>query len=301
MSSEPEKKSKLIATSAGQCVWAEAGVISYRLCTLNYQCERCSLHQALVDGPVVVQPPPSPSVDWAQAEQQRDGLEKLFSTLPASARKCRHMLTGDVSYKLCINVFRCVTCSFAQMMEDSAPAEPDLVAGDSHTIEGLHFPGGLHYHRSHSWVRVERNGDVRMGLDDFGQWLLGDVRQVRVPECGEGVFEGATACEFRLNTGQIGVMAPVSGRVIARNERLLEQPGLVNESPYTQGWLLMVRPFDLSSELISLLYGQEARRWLELEVGRIKEKSKWERTGWKDGFVREIAGEFLLAEMKKAA
>jgi glycine cleavage system H protein len=122
-----------------------------------------------------------------------------------------------------------------------------------------------------------------------------------MPECGKAVFEGAMTCELCLATGQIGILAPVSGRVIAVNERLLGQPGLVNESPYTQGWILLVRPFNLSSELVSLLYGREAERWLELEVRRMKEKSGGDRTSWKDGFIREIAGEFLLTEMKKAA
>jgi len=314
MSGKRVKKSKLIPTSARQCVWVDAGVISYKICTLNYECERCSLHQALVDGPVLVQPHASPSPNRAEAEKQRAEFEEFFKKLPASARKCHYMLTGEVSYKLCINGFNCANCSFQQMVEDSDEAETgwDLPIDDSRSIEGFRLPRGMHHHRGHTWIRVERDGDVRVGLDDFGQWLLGSVQGVRLPGPGETVFEGTPACEIRLDTGQIGPLAPVSGRVIAINERLLEQPGLVNESPYANGWLLMVKPFDLPSELVNLLYGGRARRWIEQEIGRVREKVNGNgRQGnihelekdatWRENLIDEMAGEFLLAKLKKVA
>ncbi len=314
MSEKRAKKSKLIPTSAKQCVWVDAGVISYKICTLNYECERCSLHQALVDGPVLVQPHVSPSPNRAKAEKQRAEFEEFFKKLPASARKCHYTLTGEVSYKLCINGFNCANCSFQQMIEDSAEAETgwDLPIDDSRSIEGFRLPHGMHHHRGHTWVRVEHDGDVRVGLDDFGQWLLGSVQGVRLPGPGETVFEGTPACEIRLDTGRLGLLAPVSGRVIATNERLLEQPRLVNRSPYSNGWLLMVKPFDLPSELVNLLYGGRARRWIEQEIGRVREKVNGnDRPGnihelekdatWRNNLIDEIAGEFLLAKLKKVA
>ncbi|TEU11431.1 MAG: glycine cleavage system protein H [Anaerolineales bacterium] len=314
MSEKRAKKSKLIPTSARQCVWVDAGVISYKICTLNYECERCSLHQALVDGPVLVQPHASPSPNRAEVEKRRAEFEEFFKKLPASARKCHYMLTGEVSYKLCINGFNCANCSIQQMIEDSAEAETgwDLPVDDSRSIEGFRLPQGMHHHRGHTWARVEHGGDIRVGLDDFGQWLLGSVQGVRLPDPGETVFEGTPACEIRLDTGRLGLLAPVSGRVIATNERLLEQPGLVNESPYTNGWLLMVKPFDLPSELVNLLYGGRARRWIEQEIGRVREKVNGNgRQGnihelekdatWREDIIDEIAGEFLLAKLKKVA
>ena len=120
------KKSKLTPTSAKQCIWVDAGVISYRLCPLNYECERCSLHQALIDGPALVPPRVSTSPKSEENVPQRTEFEEFFKKLPASARKCHYMLTGEVSYKLCINGFNCANCSFQQMMEDSPEAEKDL-------------------------------------------------------------------------------------------------------------------------------------------------------------------------------
>jgi glycine cleavage system H lipoate-binding protein len=277
MSKTRPKKSELIPTSARQCVWVDAGVISYKICTLNYECERCSLHQALVDAPVLVQPHVSPSPNRAEAIKQRAEFEEFFKKLPASARKCHYMLTGEVSYKLCFRL-----------------------------------PQGMHHHRGHTWARVERDGDVRVGVDDFGQWLVGPVQGVRLPAPGQTIFESTPAGEIRLDTGRISPLAPVSGRIIAINDRLLKQPGLVNESPYTNGWLFMVRPFDLMSDLVNLLYGGRARRWIEQEVGRVREKvngngrpvniHELEKDAtWREKLLDEIAGEFLLAKLNKAA
>ena len=312
MSGERAKKSKLIPTSAKQCIWVDAGVISYRLCPLNYECERCSLHQALVDGPVLVPPRVASSPNSAEVERRRSEFEDLFKKLPASARKCHYMLTGEISYKLCINGFNCANCSFQQMMEDSGETNWDLPVDDSYSIEGFHLPQEMHYHRGHTWIRIEHNGDVRVGLDDFGQWLLGSVRGVQLPEAGETVFGNARACDVRLNAGQIGLLAPVSGRVIATNEKLLKQPELVNRSPYTSGWLFTMKPFDLPSELVNLLYGRRARRWAEHEIGRVRDKVDGDSKQssihelekditWRKNLIDEIAGEFLLTKLKKVA
>ena len=314
MSEKRAKKSELIPTSDRQCVWVDAGVISYKICTLNYECERCSLHQALVDGPVLVPPHHSASPNRAEVEIRRAEFEEFFKKLPASARKCHYMLTGEVSYKLCINGFNCANCSFQQMIEDSAEAEMgwDSPVDDSRLIEGFRIPEGTHYHRGHTWVRVERDGYVRVGMDDFGQWLVGSVQDVRLPAPGETIIESTPACEIGLENARISPLAPVSGRIIATNERLMKNPALVNESPYTNGWLLMVKPFDLLSELVNLLYGGRARRWIEQEIGRVREKvngngspgniRELEKDAtWRENLIEEIAGEFLLAKLKKVA
>ena len=309
------KKSKLIPTSAKQCIWVDAGVISYRLCPLNYECERCSLHQALVDGPMLVPPRVSSSQKSEENVPQRAEFEEFFNKLPASARKCHYMLTGEVSYKLCINGFNCANCSFQQMMEDSPEAEKDLdlpIDDDSLSIEGFRLPQEIHYHRGHTWIRVEQEGNVRVGLDDFGQWLLGSALGVQLPGAGETVSEGARACDVRLDAGQIGLLAPVSGRIIATNEMLLKQPELVNQSPYTNGWLFTMKPSNLPSELVNLLYGIRAKKWIEQEIERVRNKvngngrqiSIYELekdTTWRKEMIDEIASEFLLAMLKKVA
>ncbi|NOZ87655.1 MAG: hypothetical protein GXP49_15630 [Deltaproteobacteria bacterium] len=312
MSGNIKNKKKLVKASSGQCIWVDAGVISYRLCTLNYECERCSLHQALIDSPVLVQPGMSLTLDQAEFEERRAEFDKFFEKLPAEARKCRYMLTGDVSYKLCINSFRCASCSFQQMMEDSITAEVTIQPSKTDVIYGLRFKGDLHYHRGHVWARVEREGDVRIGLDDFGQQLLGPIREVDLPGIGDAVYEGVSACKLGHKQGGIHVQTPISGRIIAVNKMVSEHPELINDSPYNKGWLYIVKPHDLPSELVNLLYGTEARHWFEQEINRVV-KRLYRDSGkrkvvsiekgaiWKECDCIEMANEFLLAVLEKAA
>ena len=311
MSDRKPGKARLVSPSVGQCVWVDAGVISYKLCTLNYECERCSLHQALVDGPILMPPTAATRPNRMEATNRRAELEGLFEKLPAQARKCRHMLSGEVSYKLCINRFRCSTCSFGQMMEDGGARDRGLPVAVLQDIGGFRVPGGVHYHRAHTWIQVGRDGAVRVGLDDLGQWLSGTIEGIRLPAGGDPVFEGAAAWDLRTRAGDVGVLAPISGQVIATNDRLREQPGLVNASPYTDGWLFLVKPNDLSGELCNLLFGQEARDWFEHEVTRVGDRIR--RGGeasmaafehdvaWRDEIGEEMMGEFLLARPRRAA
>lgn len=90
-----------------QCIWAKAGIISDRLCLRNYDCLACEFDQAMQD-----------RMSRSEAPEIQMALERL-KELPAPQRVCRYALKGDVSYRLCTQVFRCATCEFDQLMQDS--------------------------------------------------------------------------------------------------------------------------------------------------------------------------------------
>jgi DNA-binding response OmpR family regulator len=90
-----------------ECLWMKMGLVSYRLCTRNYDCLTCEFDQMMQDKMASGQ---MPELDAA--------LEK-FKELPGNQRLCRYALKGDVSYRLCTRAFRCATCEFGQMMEDA--------------------------------------------------------------------------------------------------------------------------------------------------------------------------------------
>lgn len=100
------KDKKEAKPSEKQCVWAKLGVVSYRICTNNFKCETCEFGQSMMDREEGYE-------DSGFSEVRR----KLLS-LPASERKCRYMLSNDVTYKLCPNLYRCGTCEYDQMVQD---------------------------------------------------------------------------------------------------------------------------------------------------------------------------------------
>lgn len=112
-------------------------------------------------------------------------------------------------------------------------------------------PTDLRYLESHEWVR-EENGSMRIGISDFAQDELGDVVFVELPETGDTVEQGSEFGVVESIKAVSDLYAPVAGTVSATNDALLDQPELVNEDPYGDGWMLEVDPTD-SEELDELL------------------------------------------------
>jgi glycine cleavage system H protein len=116
------------------------------------------------------------------------------------------------------------------------------------------YPDDLKYTTEHEWVRVpgEHEGSVRIGITHFAQEALGDIVYVSLPEVGDTVEAGTTCGELESTKSVSDVYAPISGEVVARNEALDATPELVNNDPYSGGWLFEVVPSD-ASQLDGLL------------------------------------------------
>lgn len=104
------------------------------------------------------------------------------------------------------------------------------------------YPEDLKYSSEHEWVRSpgESEGSVRIGITHFAQDALGDIVYVSLPEVGAEISAGDTVGELESTKSVSDVYAPVSGKVVARNEALDGTPELVNSDPYGDGWLFEV-------------------------------------------------------------
>ena len=107
----------------------------------------------------------------------------------------------------------------------------------------MNFPEELRYTKEHEWARQE-DGVIRVGISDFAQDALGDVVYVDVPEVGTQVKAGEPFGEVESTKSVSDVYAPVSGTVTERNDALADQPELVNNDPYGQGWMIAVQVSD---------------------------------------------------------
>jgi glycine cleavage system H protein len=104
----------------------------------------------------------------------------------------------------------------------------------------------LKYLSSHEWARVEADGTVTIGITDHAQDSLGDVVYVETPELGSIVTAGEEAGVVESVKAASDIFSLVSGEVIAINEALEDNPEIVNESPYDDGWFFKVKPSDLT-------------------------------------------------------
>ena len=115
-------------------------------------------------------------------------------------------------------------------------------------------PSDLLYTSDHEWVRRgEASPDEAViGITDFAQDQLGDVVYLDLPAAGDSISAGERFGEIESVKTVSDLYAPISGEVLAANGELEEQPELVNDSPYEDGWLIRVRIAD-DSELDNLL------------------------------------------------
>lgn len=108
-------------------------------------------------------------------------------------------------------------------------------------IDQLGFPEEVRYAEDHEWAQQADGGKIRVGISDYAQDQLGDIVFVEMPEVGT-VFEKGQVCGTLESVKAVAEMyIPLSGEVLAVNEALEDSPGLVNESPYTNGWILEVK------------------------------------------------------------
>jgi len=108
-----------------------------------------------------------------------------------------------------------------------------------------------YYTESHEYIRIE--GDTgTVGITDFAQSQLGDIVFVETPQPGSIVSQGNAAAAIDSVKAAAEVNAPVSGEIIATNDMLAKTPGLVNEDPMGEGWIMKIKLGD-SAELATLM------------------------------------------------
>ena len=114
------------------------------------------------------------------------------------------------------------------------------------------IPSDLRYRETHEWIRVGDDGAVLVGISDHAQEALGDMVFVELPEPGMSYNQGEACAVVESVKAASDIYAPVSGEVVAANDKLEDSPELVNSNPYGEGWLFKMLPSN-QSELDGLL------------------------------------------------
>ena len=186
-----------------------------------------------------------------------------FNELSDFAKACRHVFTGEISDRICPNGFDCRVCALhAKVLDDTRPKEPSSMpeSGDirkaAASIFGLDMPTDRLYHRGHTWVRKERDGTLMVGLDDFGERVVGNSAYPDFPGIGTKLSVNGTGWFFRNDGSAVRVLSPVDGEVIA-----VGGPGT--------DFYLKVRPGN-DCDLRHLLKGEEIRPWIMRELERLE-------------------------------
>jgi len=127
----------------------------------------------------------------------------------------------------------------------------------------MEFPDDLKYTKEHEWARIDGTRVV-VGITDFAQEELGDVVFVELPEIGTSVeAEGAFGVVESVKAVS-DLFSPISGTVVDVNRVLEDQPELVNDSPYGDGWMIVIEASN-TAELDGLLSAADYQTYIQQE------------------------------------
>lgn len=130
------------------------------------------------------------------------------------------------------------------------------------------MPDDLYYHVEHTWVRKE--GDiVVVGLNDFAQKMAGIIKRVQTLEEEDEVQKDKPCGTISSGKWTGKLYSPVSGEIVEVNEEVDDEPKLINDSPYQEGWIFKVQ-LSQEDELESLLHGAAVENWLKGEIEKHK-------------------------------
>lgn len=117
-------------------------------------------------------------------------------------------------------------------------------------------PSELKYTKEHEWIRDNGDGTVTIGITDFAQSELGDIVFVELEDVGSDFSQDDTFGTVEAVKTVSDLFAPLDGEVTELNEALEDNPELVNDDPYGEGWMIKMKLTD-SSQLDSLLSADE--------------------------------------------
>lgn len=104
------------------------------------------------------------------------------------------------------------------------------------------IPSDLKYTKSHEWVRLNEDDSITIGITDHAQAQLGDLVYVELPEAGDSFQAGDACAVVESVKAASDVYCPLDGEVTAINDELESAPDLVNQDPFTDGWLFSIEP-----------------------------------------------------------
>ena len=133
------------------------------------------------------------------------------------------------------------------------------------------LPKGFFVSKAHTWVELTFSGEARVGIDDFAQKVIGSIDRIEVAPLKKELNKGDTLLTVAHGNRVLSIPAPISGTVLTVNESLFDSPQILHQDPYVAGWVAVIVPKNISTELRLLAIADDAAKWLRKEVSRFRD------------------------------
>jgi glycine cleavage system H lipoate-binding protein len=247
-----------------KCVWMRAGVINFRRCDYDYDCYNCPFDQAMISAM-------GEKIAPDQEKRQAYWLKHVKEKYKIAARPCIHFLSGRIaSPEECSGNYKCDHCTVHELLDKETrvgTSERSVYKN----VSGYRMVEDYYYHFGHSWVHIEDDGRIKVGVDDFTSKVLGAADAINLPPKGVFLKQGEIGCVLTRSDKKAPMQSPVSGTVCAVNDRVLKHPAVAHDEPYHDGWLFMLDSANIKPELEGLYSGKESFQWMEKESQNLLE------------------------------
>jgi glycine cleavage system H lipoate-binding protein len=146
----------------------------------------------------------------------------------------------------------------------AAPSPPQLLAE-----HGFDIPKSYCFHPGHTWALDEGRQNARVGIDSFAARLFGKLDRVEIVGLNRWVRQGQKLMTVTRGGMSVNLLSPMEGIVIAVNPKVLNNPSLAVDQPYTDGWIAVIKSPDLNTNLKNLVQGPLVAPWMQNTVSRI--------------------------------
>ncbi len=129
---------------------------------------------------------------------------------------------------------------------------------------GVRTIGEIFFSREHLWIKIDDEIHATLGVTDFLQDKMGEIYSLRLPEEGEELIKEESFGVLEAKNGRRELTAPISGEVVEVNYEALEVPEIINDDPWSEGWLIKVE-MPAGQEVDDLLTEEEYEEYLSEE------------------------------------
>lgn len=132
-------------------------------------------------------------------------------------------------------------------------------------------PKGVYFDKTHTWVFMEKNGTVRMGIDDFLLHVTGPINKIKLKEPGEKIKKGEALLSLFQKGKHLSIKSPVSGTIKFKNNLIVNNLSLLSSSPFYEGWIYEIEPSNWQKESQFFIMTDTYKTWLKNEFARLKD------------------------------
>lgn len=205
---------------------------------------------------------------------RQSGLDKLAPNemviAPAKGVSTVSIALMTLGLLIVIGILIGVLASYVRGRRKSTE-ELRLASAGELNVNTVKVMEGLYFDRSHTWSFMEKNGSVRVGVDDFLQHVTGPITCIKMKKSGEKITKGEVFLSIIQDGKRLNIKSPLTGTIKEHNDFLFMNAALINSAPYAEGWIYMIEPSNWIREIQSLIMADRYKIWIGNELSRLKD------------------------------